>query len=110
MHHITISKQQKPCQVLHELVITEKEITKPGVFLSYHGKRGETILSILQRLANIETLAFANGVYVKSIDGISTNCKRGWLVFVNGTLVSDSVDAIPTKDGDIVEWRLARSR
>ena len=73
----------------------------------YHGKNGQTVLAILQKKANLETIAHQLGVFVSAIDGIHGSSTAGWIFTKNGKSILKSAASVKTTNRDLIEWRLS---
>jgi len=77
----------------------KKEIT-----ITLKGKKGATVFELLKKNHKIEYTSSEMGVYITSIDGITSSGKKYWTYLVNGKPVPVSADKLVVSDGDKIQW------
>lgn len=83
------------------------QISPNGKVVSYNGVNGETALTTLKRLTQIETTQSSYGEYVTSIGGLAANSsKEYWAFYVNKKLAAVGAGSYKAIGGDKIEWKL----
>lgn len=75
--------------------------------ISYNGRDGIDVLTLLKENAKIETQDFGSdlGEYVLSINGKGSENNYFWTYYVNNIKADSSASKYITKNGDKVEWK-----
>lgn len=76
-------------------------------YVKYCGEDGKTAFELLKANTTVDFQQYDFGVFVKSIGGVTPDEKHFWKFYLNGTESQVGADQVQTRDGDLIEWRLA---
>ena len=88
-----------------ELVCSGNEVKND--YVKYCGQDGKTALELLLFTAPTDFQKYDFGAFVKSINDVKPDEKHFWKLYVNGAESQVGADQVQTKNGDLIEWRLA---
>lgn len=73
--------------------------------ITYAGQEGKNVLELLKATHQVESIDSSYGVYVQSIDGVSSTENSVWLYYINNEAGVVAADKAVTQNGQSVEWR-----
>ena len=82
----------------------------PYATVSYDGVDGQNALTLLKKSHQVETKTYDFGELVEVIDGQKSDATRYWILYVDGAMSQVGADALQTKQGQKLEWRLEAAR
>lgn len=76
---------------------------------SYQGQGGKTALALLQASADVKISGEGEMAFVTSINGrrADEGAREYWSFWVNGEMAQVGAGSYMTKDGDLIEWKIA---
>ena len=101
-----IGRYQKPASPeVSGITSSEIPTIAASKVISYEGKTGENVLSLLNKNHQVEAEDSPAGAFVNAIDGVKNSESDYWMYYVNDEPGEVAADQYQTKDGDKIEWR-----
>lgn len=75
-----------------------------SLVIEFSGQTGVSIFDLTRKGYEVEYISGSMGIFLKSIDSVSSNGNFNWLCSVNDSFVQIAVDAYITNDTDIIKW------
>ena len=94
------------CVLLGGCVSSGLEMAEEGRVVRYAGNPGETALTTLKALTEVQTRSTQYGEFVASIGGVTAGTDEFWVFLVNGEMVREGAGTWKSGDADVVEWYL----
>ena len=86
-----------------ELSETDQLVTD-SLIIEMAGIEGKSVFEISDDNHELDYVESSMGVFVKGIDSISSNRSYIWLISVNDTMITTSIDKYIARDSDIIKW------
>lgn len=84
---------------------SQQNTSQIGQTIAYEGQNGQSVLDLLKRDHQVETIDSSFGVFVKSIDGITQTDNAFWIYYIDGQPGDVAVDKATTQAGQMITWR-----
>ena len=84
--------------------------TTVGTTVTYQGVDGRTAMALLKANHQVQTKHYDFGDLVTVIDGQAADSTKYWILYVDGKPSEVGADALQTKTGQSIEWKLEKTQ